>query len=370
MKELSLFSGAGGGLLGTHHLLGWNTIGYVEYDDYCQRVIAQRIKDGLLDEAPIFGDIRTFTDSGCAELYRGVTDVITAGFPCQPFSVAGKREGEQDSRNLWPETAAVIRLVRPAYAFLENVPGLLVSGYMPTIFGDLAEAGYDARWCVLGADDVGANHRRKRLWILAYSESTRRRPNNTQGCRMEGNGNGLQQKRKKDSSRLRVSGQEMVNSARIQQGRQEQRTKRKRTGTRGKSCAAEEPARAELYENESGKPWRRRPSGEECKIPRVPIPDPILKHDDRCGHGASEICGQRQKTPELQRSGNWLVEPALGRVAHGVANRVDRLKAIGNGQVPQVAATAWEILKPLHPPPRHITTLTAVMGQIVDKVRG
>ena len=88
MNELSLFSGAGGGLLATQHLLGFNTIGYVEYDNYCQQVIAQRIKDGFLHNAPIFTDIRAFIDSGCAELYRGVTDVVAAGFPCQPFSVA------------------------------------------------------------------------------------------------------------------------------------------------------------------------------------------------------------------------------------------------------------------------------------------
>ena len=92
MRELSLFSGAGGGLLGTK-LLGWEPIGYVEWDDYCQRVIAARIRDGYLPNAPIFGDIKAFIDSGCAELYRGITDVISAGFPCQPFSVAGKRKG-------------------------------------------------------------------------------------------------------------------------------------------------------------------------------------------------------------------------------------------------------------------------------------
>jgi len=167
MNVLSLFTGAGGGELAFQHLLdGFTTIGYVEIDDYCQRVIAQRIKDGLLDNAPIFTDIRAFIDSGCCELYKGITDVITAGFPCQPFSVAGKRKGKDDSRNLWPETKSVIRLVRPRYAFLENVPGLLASGYMPTIFSDLAEIGYNARWLVLGADDVGARHRRKRLWIL------------------------------------------------------------------------------------------------------------------------------------------------------------------------------------------------------------
>ena len=170
MKELSLFSGAGGGLLGTHHLLGWQTIGYVEYDDYCQRVIAQRIKDGLLSSAPIFGDIRTFISEGCAGLYRGVTDVISAGFPCQPFSVAGKRRGEEDERNMWPFTRDTIRIVKPKWAFLENVPGLISSGYFGEVISDLAEIGYHARWTVLGAKDVGAPHKRDRLWIVAESQ--------------------------------------------------------------------------------------------------------------------------------------------------------------------------------------------------------
>jgi len=172
VNVLSLFTGAGGGDLAFQHLLdGFTTIGYVEYEPYCQAVIRQRISDGLLDDAPIFSDIKDFISEGWAESYKGMVDVVTAGFPCQPFSVAGKRKGKDDSRNLWPETKSVIRMVRPRYAFLENVPGLLASGYMPQIFSDLAEVGFDARWFVLGADDIGANHRRKRLWILADAGS-------------------------------------------------------------------------------------------------------------------------------------------------------------------------------------------------------
>ena len=87
MKELSLFSGAGGGVLGTQ-LLGWETIGYVEYNEYCQRVIRQRIEDGYLDEAPIFSDVNAFISEGYADAYKGMVGVISAGFPCQPFSVA------------------------------------------------------------------------------------------------------------------------------------------------------------------------------------------------------------------------------------------------------------------------------------------
>lgn len=168
MRELSLFSGSGGGLL-AGKLLGWKPIGYVEKDEYCQQVIAQRIRDGLLDNAPIFSDIKVFLDSGCAGLYRGVTDIITAGFPCQPFSAAGKRKGVGDSRNLWPETMECIRQIRPQYAFLENVAGLISNGYIRTVLGDLAEGGYDSRWRIVSAADVGAPHRRDRLWILAYA---------------------------------------------------------------------------------------------------------------------------------------------------------------------------------------------------------
>ena len=184
MRYLSLFSGACGGDLAFQHLLNdFQCVGYVEIDEYCQRVIRQRQKDGLLDEAPIFGCIKDFINQGYAEAYKGLVSLVTGGFPCQPFSVAGKQAGEDDPRNMWPQTIETIRIVKPKYAFLENVPGLLSSksgldeitgrpiSYCATIFRDLAEAGYDARWTVLGADDVGARHRRKRLWILAYSES-------------------------------------------------------------------------------------------------------------------------------------------------------------------------------------------------------
>jgi len=169
MRELSLFTGAGGGLLGTH-LLGWRPIGYVEFNEYCQRVIAQRIADGILPSAPIFGDVRQFVESGAAREYRGFADVVTGGFPCQPFSVAGKRAGADDARNMWPATIATIRAVRPRYAFLENVPGLVSSGYFGTVLGDLAESGYDARWRILSAAELGAPHKRDRLWIYAHTQ--------------------------------------------------------------------------------------------------------------------------------------------------------------------------------------------------------
>ena len=171
MKELSLFSGVGGGLLDTH-LLGWECIGYVEWNDYCQRVIRQRIIDGRLPRAPIFCDVRAFISDGYAAAYQGMVDIVTAGFPCQPFSVAGRQKGESDERNMWPATLDVLRAVRPQYALLENVSGLLAHRYIQRIFRDLAQSGFNARWCVLGGHDVGGISDGKRLWVIAATPNS------------------------------------------------------------------------------------------------------------------------------------------------------------------------------------------------------
>ena len=248
---LSLFSGACGGDLAYQHLLGWRCVGYVEIERYCQQVIAQRIKDGFLNEAPIFGDIRDFINQGYAESYKGLVDGITAGFPCQPFSIAGKRKGEKDKRNMWPATLECIRIIRPQFAFLENVSGLRSHPYIMQIFGDLAEARYNARWCVLGADDTGAPHRRQRLWILAYL--------NSQG-----------------------------------------------------------------FEN-----FTRLTTSQEKTLIRK----------------AASVGNSKNGCGGLIHSCWWEIEPNMVRVVYGMANGMDRLKALGEGQVPAVAATAYKILR-------------------------
>lgn len=117
MNELSLFTGAGGGLLGSK-LLGWRTIGYVEKNDYCQRIIKRRIADGILDNAPTFGDIQTFISEGYAESYKGMVDVITGGDPCQDNSAAAPFGSPQ--RSLGREFIETIRIIDPRYVFREN----------------------------------------------------------------------------------------------------------------------------------------------------------------------------------------------------------------------------------------------------------
>lgn len=298
MRELSLFTGAGGGILGSK-LLGWTTIGYVEWNDYCQRVLRQRIEDGLIDNAPIFGDIRVFNSEGYAERYRGMVDVISAGFPCQPFSVAGKQLGGADERNMWPETRECIRIVRPRFALLENVPGLLFSGYFGTILGELSEIGYDARWRVLSAAEMGAPHKRDRLWIVAHSR-------------------------------------------RIAKGQQ-------KCGRYGEGAQNKFAGRSEILANSKSKEvWQNSPEqvqGQVQQSGKCFVKADVSNTDSQRLERQWEISG-RAKSEQYHTCNNswWATEPELGRVAHGVARRVDRLKAIGNGQVPAVVRAAWQIL--------------------------
>jgi len=162
-----------GGDLALQHMLGMECVGYVEWDKDFQNKIRDRQRDGLIQEAPLYGDVRAFVSEGYAQAYTGLVNLIAAGFPCQPFSVAGQQLGEDDPRNMWPSTRDCLNIIRPQNALLENVPGLLANRYMGRIFGNLAALGYDAQWTVLGADDVGGWHKRKRLWILAHADGKR-----------------------------------------------------------------------------------------------------------------------------------------------------------------------------------------------------
>jgi len=163
VNELALFAGAGGGILGGK-LLGWSTVCAVEIDAYCRRVLLARQKDGILPRFPIWDDVKTFDGNQ----WRGRVDVVSGGFPCQDISCAGKGEGIEGQRSgLWTEMARIIGEVQPPFVLVENSPMLVIRGFW-RVLGDLATLGYDARWGVLGANQVGASHVRKRLWILAY----------------------------------------------------------------------------------------------------------------------------------------------------------------------------------------------------------
>lgn len=310
VHELALFAGIGGGILGGK-LCGFRTVCYVEKEPYCVKVLKARIRDGIFDDAPIWDDVRTFE----GKPWSGLVDVITAGFPCQPFSVAGKQRAEKDERNMWPDTIRVIREVRPRYAFLENVPALLAGShaYFGRILGDLAESGYDARWRIVSAADVGAPHLRKRLWIKAQ-KSPVAYPDNA----------GLREQRQPVTVReeqLAAECSDIVVNADSQ---------------RLSGLCAERQGIGEGVETE--------------------IDGAGTRNDKMADPQSAE--GWRVFKPELQADAGagcrwWDADPAdaedaaqsqMGRVVDGIPDRVERLRAIGNAQVPLVAATAWRLL--------------------------
>jgi len=251
MYELALFAGAGGGILGGK-LCGFDIIGAVEIEEYPREILKQRQRDGHFPEFPIWDDVTTFRidNPECREYIEQLKRirgelVITGGFPCQDISSAGNGAGiKQGTRSgLWFEMARIINEIQPARVLVENSP-VLTSRGLGIVLGDLAEMGYNAKWGVLGAVDVGAPHKRERVWIVA------------------------------DSNKERLQGR------------------------------------------------------------------PFAK--DQGWKGAGRYPGAGGTSSEHSKW--WAVESNVGRVDHGVAKRVDRLKAIGNGQVPAVVKTAWEIL--------------------------
>lgn len=300
MNVLSLFTGAGGGELAFQHLLdGFRTVGYVEINKRCQETIAQRIKDGVLENAPIFGDIRAFINLGSAYFYSGLVDIITAGFPCQPFSVAGKQLTEKDNRNLWPETIETIRIIRPATVFLENVPGLLASEYALTIFRQLRENGYQALPpLILGADDIGANHIRKRAWIVAESVSTG-----------TGNNSGKATTNKRREARR--------DESTLRQTDRQNGTNRADTtsGVKGNVAYAEGRKPRESSKQEG---WKNISRGSQK------ISNPDL-------NGTQWDKPKNRKGCGVVKNDWWATEPRLGRVAHGVANFLDILRTVKQG---------------------------------------
>jgi DNA (cytosine-5)-methyltransferase 1 len=306
MNELALFAGAGGGILGSH-LLGWRTVCAVEWDPYAAGVLLARQNDGLLPPFPVWDDVQSFD----GRPWRGIVDVVSGGFPCQDISVAGKGAGIDGERSgMWAHMARIVGDVRPRFVFVENSPAIVTRG-LGRVLGDLAALGYDCRWTVLGAADVGAPHQRDRFWLVAHASGERHE---------------LAEQAIRAGRHAAFVGSEMAHAHGLRQLQPQRRIcdERGRVGDSGTHVADTE------------RPGTRREADSR-----------IAPHPDESSQGMEE--GARRWFPGLSRSGYrdsrwWSTEPDVGRVANGVAARVDRLKAIGNGQVPAVAAAAWRLL--------------------------
>jgi DNA (cytosine-5)-methyltransferase 1 len=314
MNVLDLFSGIGGFSLGLERA-GMRTVAFCEIDPYPRAVLAKH-----WPEVPCAGDITA------REFVPGEADVICGGFPCQDISTAGNGAGLAGERSgLWRELLRAIRVVRPRYAIVENVAALLSRG-MGTVLGDMAEIGYDAEWHCIPASAVGAPHRRDRIWIIADPGSQQHQGHRTP----------LSGEIAKELSRTTADAdsEQLWEQPIIELG-----------------CGSSPIVNTDGAEGSlayADDQWKLQPQGSEC-------------HERGwAGNGGEDVANAERfrrdemvKSVPLGAAGEgpadtsqhpsfpgewswWATEPDVGRVAHGIPARVDRLKGLGNAVVPQI----------------------------------
>jgi DNA (cytosine-5)-methyltransferase 1 len=292
LRLLDAFAGIGGFSLAAHTLGTFTTTQFIEQNPYCQSILAKHWPD-----VPIHDDIRTFTAS------PGTFDVITAGFPCQDLSTAGKQLGFAGNRSvLFYEVIRLLRDIRPKFLVLENVANLVTHADGQTfqeVLYSLAKAGYDAEWAVIPASDVGACHLRKRWWCVAYAANA---------C-------SLHTERRRDTPY--VAGTPRASQA--------DRQERQRHGDAPVNSSA-----AATNANNT-----RLEGRQPVQLPEHPI----------------QCAPWPRNPPSHQLSPDWrsfVSEPVLRRGDARLSGRVDRLKALGNAVVPQVAMIPLRRLSLLH----------------------
>ena len=290
IRILDLFSGIGGFSYGLKQAGGFRTVAYCEIEEYAQEVLLHRMEEGQLDPAPIHTDITKLD----GRPLRGHVDLICGGFPCQDLSVAGKLAGIDGERSgLWGEYARLIREIRPRWVIVENVPNLLVLG-MHRVLGDLASSGYDAEWSCISAAEMGAPHKRDRVWIigqLADSDSVLRF--DVRGPKSKSP--------QPQISRISID----CNSGR-------------------KELADSDRIRLERIGSDSySQRWQGPPGGQTGLCSRT--------NEGGCScRNQQWACSRIHEDARLARS-------RICRVSNGIPSRVDRLKALGNSIVPSIA---------------------------------
>jgi len=301
-KHLALFNGIGGFQLAADWV-GWENVAHVEIDDWCNRIVKQHFPKSIC-----YTDIKKFDGT----IYRGTIDIISGGFPCQPFSVAGNQRGEEDNRYLWPEMLRVISEIKPAFVVGENVYGI-VSLSLDQVLSDLEAIGYTTETFIVPACAVNAPHRRDRVWIIGYTKHAGfNGTKNGKGSSERGNGNKKGQNEICEPKRPTLSRNDVANT---HNGFSEQQEEEIQTGRNATDNIYGNAA----YTNSNGQQRQGKLGGrlrteqsEERKINRT-------KHEDKFKRNWFEVASE------------------LCRVDDGLPNRVDRIKGLGNAIVPQVA---------------------------------
>lgn len=279
MNHLSLFSGIGGFDLAAKWM-GWNNIAHVEKNEYCRKILNKHFP-----KSQSYEDIKEFDGTK----YRGSIDIISGGFPCQPFSVAGNQKSKDDDRYLWPEMLRIIREIKPRWIVGENVFGIIKLG-LDDVLASLEDEGYKCRTFVIPACAVGAWHRRDRVWIIAHS--------------------GIQSFKNYDPHAKVFCWNDVWED-------NTKTCKQKKLEIRGVCGISDVP-------NPSSFGWENGVHGKEQKRKAGELGNVFEESDGRA---------------------YWADEPRVGRVANGVPSRVDRIKSLGNAVVPQVVYEIFKIIE-------------------------
>jgi DNA (cytosine-5)-methyltransferase 1 len=308
MKVLDLFSGIGGFSLGLEWA-GMETIAMCEKDKFCRQVLAKHWPDITIHE-----DIRKLD----GREYKNAIDVVCGGFPCQPFSVAGKQLGKEDDRHLWPEMLRVIKESAPAWVIGENVSGF-VSMALDDVCLDLEAEGYEVQSFVIPACAVEAHHKRDRCWIVAYSdENDRRRRGGTFSQERDPR---MEHRSRSSRQSLIESDSDMANthpSRELQPQGSEQEVRRWSGDSREDVADSKSERIQRLWSGREQKPYAYGPA-------LVPLCE---------GEGLG--------------SSYWKAEPDVDRVVDGLPNRVDRIRSLGNAVVPQLVQRIGELVYAEH----------------------
>lgn len=310
LRMLDLFAGIGGFSYAGEKLVGgYETVAFCEYDQHAQKVLRKHWPD-----TEIIGDIRDLAND--AERFRGSVDIVCGGYPCQPFSLAGVRRGDQDDRHLWPEMLRVIEAVRPRWVIGENVAGHITMG-LDTVLSDLESACYTSRCYVIPAVAADAPHRRDRCWIVAHSDDAGQPA--SEGSRQDNRNQPW------DDTRRRSA--DVANA-----GCQRQGAEVSRSG--GQS----------IYGSAAGQRPEARDRFADCgedvaDASRAGLQRDVWQRQTRAPEPSTRHIAERRW---------WEPEPAIRRVANGIPGRVHRLKQLGNSIVPQVAARILYAIKEAH----------------------
>jgi len=272
LKHLDLFSGIGGFSLGLEATGGFETKAFCDIEKYPRQVLQKH-----WPHVKQYEDIKELNYERLKADGIDSIDIITGGYPCQPFSIAGRQKGEQDSRHLWPEYFRLVKELRPTWVIGENVSGHIKLG-LDTVIEDLESEDYAVRPFSISASSIGANHQRERIWILAHSRRS-------QWPRAELRGENENETRKENANQFE------------------------------RSSSASEVDVADTNDERLQRQWQSR------------------------NQFTPRFNSSRESSEEGQRTvgqGWWESEPNMGRVAHGIPKRVDRLKSLGNSLVPQI----------------------------------